>query len=393
MSSTISFSFQLYKAVKGYGTRRAEELISIVSYYFLPIMFWATLYFVLGGSLFTRWSPITDLSIIFLFLIVFSVIITSIFTLSKHLKLFKAFVHRINEVSSGEQRDIALGYLNYPKLFRLSALSSSKSKMHIVVSSIALVISIFASFGLVALLASHRELQMQIFSLLTPIAPIISNLVQVQLIIIVSWLFVLLFSYLYFVRAHPIVQTIWIAKKLGVTVSLWSYLIMIVDCISIISRISSGLYSLIWLIYRPHFRWAFIKYLQFPISSNITKLVERAYENVQGESCEVSRFEIKFDSEDDSTRLFQVIKRSFSEFLSIFPIVEGKSRFVNTLINSRRMTLYLGFVKKKLVFFGSVYFLLNPPVRTAIFSFDNPFTSKEFQEIIDLQMIKNRENL
>ncbi len=386
---------QLFEVAREYGVKRVATILSDFSFFFLPFVFWADIYLVLGKSFFVPfWLPPAIIIAIGLSVLIYItiIVIMSSVLLNSPYSFEKKFMRKVeeNSINEKERASIAMSYLHFRTLSTLGVFDAPSVQSligYLLVSGA----QIFVSYSLVSLFVTNRD---SIVQMLIPIYEPISQTLHLPQpsIFTLSFLLFCLFLLSLYVWGRRFFMLVRFYKGNQIQIPREFAIFLPVSFVSIPSRI--GLLSGCLLVAADSLtgsRLYSLGYRPFVISSNISKIIQKAFENAQGEECIVTEHKYEMTTEKEVETLKSEINRHFKTLASAFHIMNVNSAKALDIITKQRLILYLGFVEKQCVFVGMIGYNIVRRVRVAFFHFDNPYTRREFQAIVEKEINKARE--
>lgn len=133
------------------------------------------------------------------------------------------------------------------------------------------------------------------------------------------------------------------------------------------------------------------KYKPFVDPLTLPTIVQRAVQNVEGKSCNVSRWSREFKEEEDIEDLKNMLLQvpSMPSIVKVF-VKRCDAKDTMNRINTEKPVLYLGTVANQCVFLGNISYDPNERVRIALFYFDTIYIKREFILIMEKETEKQR---
>jgi hypothetical protein len=381
-----SIGTELFVVAKEYGVRRVAKHIFEFSSFLLPFTFWMYVYLLLGKNFFVPlwpWFIIIVVGLLFsMFQILFALCYATLL-----IDIPKSLMRKVQDTPNNERKSIAMSFLYLPVLNFFGHLNFPSQKRDF----IGFIPSFLAPYSIVTFFAMNSGWLVQTFS---PIYEPISQTLRIpQLSIPAFSLFLLclfLLSLCYYVPFK--LSSIRFCKENSIKIPRRYILSTPVLLFLMPSQILVYFFWIARAIYSlTASRTFMLVYQPFVVSSDIPKIVQKAFENIQGKECVIYEYKYQIKTEREVEALKRETKKHFVILTYFYDFINVDTAGVIDIITKEGAVLYLGFLEEQCAFVGKVFYSTAEKTRQAYFYFNNQYVRGEFEAIIGKEIDKAHE--
>jgi len=387
---------EILKTLKDVGLLRIAKGISFLAWLILPFWIWSIALQLLGNELFVLHLAIPGVA---LFIVELIFVVSQIsFWRSHEFKIMRliekaaeVFRNPENKQRAEEFKDECRKFIlpfTHHMPFSLSAIAETR------VSSVKFIVGriegFYSSYSIVTFLVVFQR---ELYGLFEPLSPVVSQFLPPLL---TDWPF----------------RNLWIS--LGILWVLSLYYDPVIGFIRVLMRYAapkrSGILVHFTSLYDSRSRIMLSVGYVFSIPTILAErsravmcdpfvdpltlpiIVQKTVLNVEGKSCDVSRWSEKIETESDVNRMKELAwKDKKTPFLLKYLARMGKSEDLLRRIKEVQPITYIGVINNRCVFLGHVLYNPVKKIRQGRFFFDTTYLKKEFLLIYEEEVKKRRD--